>query len=83
MSEMVRIIAPSPTPEQLARVFEALDQHFTKAGCSPVEAATAAFRLEGEKVITDDELQIAEAWFAAERVAQEASGLEEIEIEVG
>lgn len=80
MSELVRIAAEGATPGQLAKAFEALDQHFINAGCSPVEAATAAFRLEHDEPLTDDEFEMARAWFNADKVAREASGLEDLDI---
>lgn len=66
MAGLIRIAADGASPGQLAKAFEALDQHFTKSGCSAVEAATAAFRLEGEESLTEHEFKIAQAWFAAD-----------------
>lgn len=82
MSELVRIAAEGATPGQLGKAFDALDRHFAEAGCSAIEAATAAFRLEGEETLSDVEFEMARAWFDAERVAREASGLEDLDIVV-
>lgn len=82
MSELVRIAAEGATPGQLAKAFDAFDRHFAEAGCSAIEAATAASRLEGEETLTEGEFDMARAWLDAERVAREASGLEELDIVV-
>lgn len=68
---------------QLAIASRALNEHFKRAGITPMNAATAAFKQEGEDVdVTPEEGASAEVWRASQGVVAQALMFETADIDL-